>query len=64
MLDSFSFSGMPKLILGPGSTGRLGEIAALFGKNALLAIGSVALERSGHLSRILKRLEAAGVKAR
>lgn len=61
MLDSFSFSGMPKLILGPGSTGRLGEIAALFGKNALLAIGSVALERSGHLSRILKRLEAAGM---
>jgi hypothetical protein len=50
---SFAFSAMPRLIFGPGVIGRIGEIAASFGKSALLVTGSEALERSGNLSHIL-----------
>ena len=61
MISAFTFSAMPRLIFGPGTIGRLGEIAASFGKNALLVTGSEALERSGHLSRMLGDLKAVGM---
>lgn len=54
---------MPKLIIGPETVGGLGEIAASFGRTAVLVTGSRAMERSGHLSRILADLNGFGVKA-
>jgi len=61
MISAFNFSAMPRLIFGPGTIGRIGEIAASFGKNALLVTGSEALERSGHLSRIMGDLKTVGM---
>ena len=52
---------MPRLIVGPGTIGRIGEIAASYGKSALLVTGSEALERSGHLSQMLGDLKAVGM---
>ena len=52
---------MPRLIFGPGAIGRIGAIAAAFGKNALLVTGSEALERYGHLSRMIGDLKAEGL---
>ena len=62
MISAFTFSTMPSLIVGPGSIGRLGEIAASFGKEALLVTGADALKRSGHLSRILGALKTVAVQ--
>ncbi len=62
MISAFSFSAMPRLIFGPGTIGRLGAIAASFGKSALLVVGSEALERSGHLSRMLGDLKREGMQ--
>jgi len=61
MHHSFAFSAMPRLIVGPGTIGRIGEIAASYGKSALLVTGSEALERSGHLSQMLGDLKAVGM---
>ncbi|BBO71505.1 alcohol dehydrogenase [Desulfosarcina alkanivorans] len=61
MQDSFSFSAMPQLIFGPGAVGRLGKITATFGRTALLVTGEHALQRSGHLPRILDDLKTSGV---
>lgn len=60
MNHSFDFVGMPKLVFGPGSVGRLGEIAASFGRTALLVTGGGSLKRSGHLSRVLGDLKSFG----
>ena len=62
MQQSFTFSPMPKLILGQGTTDTLGKQAALFGKTALLVSGAGALERSGSLTRILANLKSADIQ--
>ena len=62
MLLRFVFTAMPKLIAGPGTAGRLGEVAAPFGRRILLVTGAGALERSGHLSRIKKELQSNGLR--
>lgn len=62
MQHPFSFYAMPRLIFGPGAHDRLGAIAASFGRNVLLVTGMGALERSGHLARILVGLKTAGVQ--
>lgn len=46
MISEFTRSTVPRLIFGPGTIGRLGEIVAPFGRSALLVTGSEALERS------------------
>jgi len=63
MIQAFRFSRMPQLILGPETVGGLGKIAASFGRTVVLVVGSSAIERSGHLSRILDDLNGFGVKA-
>ncbi len=63
MIQAFRFSRMPQLILGPETVGGLAEIAASFGRTAVLVTGSRAIERSGHLSRILDDLNGFGVNA-
>ncbi len=61
MQRPFTFSAMPKLIFGPETVCGLGKKAGGFGRTALLVTGSAALERSGHLQRILDDLNAFGV---
>ena len=61
MISAFTFFAMPRLIVGPGTLGRLGAMAALFGKTALLVTGSESLERSGHLSSMLGDLKSEGI---
>jgi alcohol dehydrogenase class IV len=62
MIQSFRFSRMPQLIVGPETSGGLGKIAASFGPAAFLVTGSGAIERSGHLSRILDGLNGFGTR--
>jgi alcohol dehydrogenase class IV len=61
MISAFTFSAMPRLIVGAGTIGRLGEIAAAFGKCALLVTGFESLERSSHISRMLGDLKTVGM---
>lgn len=53
---------MPTLIVGPGTFHRLVEIAASFGRTALVATGASALERSKHMSQVLGELKTVGVR--
>lgn len=62
MIHAFRFSRMPQLIVGPETVGGLGKIASSFGPAALLVTGSSAIERSGHLSRILDDLNGFGAR--
>jgi len=62
VLLRFAFTSMPKLIAGPGTAGRLGDVAAPFGHRVLLITGAGALERSGHLFRIKKDLQSTGLQ--
>lgn len=62
MHHSYVFSAMPKLIFDLGIVGRLGEIAAPFGRRPLLVTGAGALERSGNLPRMRGDLKSVGVK--
>ena len=55
----YQFTSMPGVVSGPGAVDRSGELAAAFGRKALLITGANALERSGNLARILKTLEKA-----
>lgn len=61
MRQLFTFTGMPKLIVGPASTTGLGEYAIGFGRRVLLVRGAGSLERSGHLSRIADHLNNFGI---
>ena len=56
MLHSFSFSGMPKLLVGAGQTDSLASSVCAFGRRVLLITGAGSLARSGHLERILRHL--------
>ncbi len=62
MQHAFSFSPMPRLLVGLGATDRLAELVAPFGKTVLLVSGSAALERAGHIGRILTNLGKGGVQ--
>ena len=62
MQHVFSFSPMPRLLVGPGVTDRLAELVAPFGKTVLLVSGSAALERAGHIGRILTNLGNGGLQ--
>jgi alcohol dehydrogenase class IV len=61
MQQFVAFTAMPRLIFGPGTVGRLGELAPGFGKTALVVTGAGSLERAGHLSRVTGDLQAAGM---
>ena len=56
MRQSFSFSGMPKLLFGAGQTDRLASSVCALGSRVLLITGADSLERSGDLARILSHL--------
>ncbi|WP_372679782.1 iron-containing alcohol dehydrogenase [Desulfosarcina sp.] len=62
MQPAFSFSPIPRLLVGPGATDRLPELVAPFGKTVLLVSGSAALEHTGHIGRILTKLGKGGMQ--
>jgi alcohol dehydrogenase class IV len=57
----FEFATAPLAVFGEGAIGRLGELAARFGRRAWLVTGSGALERAGVVPRAIANLEAADV---
>lgn len=52
----------PKMIIGPGSLGKLGEAVASIGKRALLVTGRQALRKAGVTDLIQRQLVASGVQ--
>ncbi len=62
MISTFTFSKMPKLIVGPDAVGDLGQHAASYGTRVLLVTGAGSLERSGQYSRMMARLNARGLE--
>jgi alcohol dehydrogenase class IV len=59
----FEFSIPGRIVIGAGSAGRLGEIAAGFGRKALLLSGARALADSGALGRLVDSLAASRVES-
>lgn len=57
----FEFQNPTRLIFGPGSLARLGEVARESGKRALLVTGGGSVKRNGTLARTASALVAAGV---
>ncbi len=56
----FTFTPMPKVIMGAERVDTVGEQALHFGRTTLLITGSEALARAGHLARIRANLKNAG----
>jgi len=57
----FEFATGPLAVFGEGAIGRLGELAARYGRRAWLVTGTGALERSGVVAAAIANLESAGV---
>ena len=57
----FEFQNPTRIIFGPGTLERLGEIAATSGKRALLVTGGGSVKRNGILDRAVKSLTDAGL---
>lgn len=55
-MDQFNIARIPEIIFGAGKLDKLGELAARFGKTALLVTGSDHLKKQDAWSRIVKLL--------
>lgn len=51
----------PRLVVGPGASDRIGEIAASLGLRRVLVVTDEGIVAAGHLDRVRGRLEAVGV---
>ena len=60
---SFEFSTVGRIVFGPGAADGLGDIAASFGRRALLVVGSRTLDRDGVVRRIAAALAERKVEA-
>lgn len=58
----FDFLVTPRIIFGPGSSGRLGAEAGSFGKKLLLCMGKKSLQSGGMIERVVGPLKAAGLE--
>ena len=58
---NFEFQNPTRIVFGAGTLSRLGEIAAPFGKRALLVTGGGSVKRNGTFDRVVKSLAEAGV---
>ena len=58
---NFEYHNPTKLIFGAGTLARLGEVAAAYGKKALLVTGGGSVKRSGVFDRAVASLKAAGL---
>lgn len=58
---TFRHSSSPDIHFGAGVSGRLADLAAPFGRRALLVTGAASLKRSGKLDAFLRKLKGAGI---
>ena len=61
MQESFSFTGMPRLLFGPGQFTALAQQASLFGRIALVVTGAASFEHSGRLAALSADFETHGL---
>jgi alcohol dehydrogenase len=59
--ESFSLGRTPKIVFGPGSFGKIGAIAAGFGKHTLIVMSRSVIRGPGFSERTLSLLSKAGV---
>ncbi len=62
-LPAFEFTIPGRIVIGAGSAGRLGEIAAGLGRKAFLLLGERALADNGALERLVDSLSASAVQS-
>src|SRR5262245_52801865 len=62
VIQSFDFSPLNRVLFGPGSLARLGEVARDLGGLRVLLVTDPGLEAAGHPQRAMKYLEAAGLR--
>lgn len=62
MLTPFEFETRTRLIFGPGSAARLGELATEFGAKRALLVSDPGIMKVGHADRGMESLEAAGLE--
>jgi alcohol dehydrogenase len=58
----FDFTPLNRVLFGPGTLARLGEVARELGGMRVLLVTDPGLEAAGHPQRALKHLDAAGLK--
>ncbi len=63
-ISDFSLGRNPRILFGAGSLAQLADEAVLLGRNALLVSGSKSLEQAGHIQRLSKDFEDAGLSWR
>jgi alcohol dehydrogenase class IV len=61
MMHPFTFTTMPQLIFGPGSSASIGVHASTFGRCVLLVTGAESLEKSGQLQQIVTHIRRSGL---
>jgi len=62
VIQSFDFTPLNRILFGPGSLARLGDVARELGGLRVLLVTDPGLEAAGHPQRAMKYLEAAGLK--
>ncbi len=63
MMNSFAFTGMPKLIFGCGEFKNLPQLVRVYGSRVLLVIGGKSLESSGNLGVLLDNFRINEIEA-
>jgi alcohol dehydrogenase len=61
-LTPFDFQPLTRVVFGPGSLSRLGELARELGGSRVLLVTDAGLQAAGHPQRAAQSLEAAGLK--
>ena len=62
-MNSFSFSGVPRIIFGAGSFSGLGKIVRSYGRNVLIVTGGQSFQKSGNLDALMSALSADKIKS-
>jgi alcohol dehydrogenase class IV len=62
MIRPFVFSGVPRILFGPGEFGRLDRITKERGNPVLVVTGAASLERSGKWDELAESLEKASIR--
>ncbi|MDG5816852.1 iron-containing alcohol dehydrogenase [Chitinispirillales bacterium ANBcel5] len=61
-IESFNFYRTPQIIFGSGTIDKLGDLAARYGKKALLVTGSKSITKSGYRERIQQIFKRADIE--
>lgn len=62
MIESFTFSALPKIIFGNGSFSRLPGLIKGYGPNAIIVTGKKSFRESSHNTFLLQEMDASGIK--